>query len=102
MCPGYSDPSFAVREASMTAIAQAAIVGAGPYGLSIAAHLSARGLRPIVFGRSMSSWREGMPRGMRLKSEGFASSLSDPAGEFTPQAFCEAGHPAFADITFPN
>ncbi len=85
----------------MTAIAQAAIVGAGPYGLSIAAHLSARGLRPVVFGRSMSSWREGMPRGMRLKSEGFASSLSDPAGEFTLKAFCEAEHRAYADINFP-
>jgi thioredoxin reductase len=85
----------------MTAIAQVAIVGAGPYGLSIAAHLSARGLRPVVFGRSMSSWREGMPRGMRLKSEGFASSLSDPAGEFTLKAFCEAEHRAYADINFP-
>src|ERR1700738_1611231 len=85
----------------MTAIAQVAIVGAGPYGLSIGAHLNARVLRPAVFGRSRSSWRDGMPRGMRLKSEGFASSLSDPAGEFTLKAFCEAEHRAYADINFP-
>src|ERR1700738_4821415 len=86
----------------MTAIAQVAIVGAGPYGLSIGAHLNARVLRPAVFGRSMSSWREGMPRGMRLKSEGFASSLSDPAGEFTLKAFCEAERRPYADINHPT
>jgi cation diffusion facilitator CzcD-associated flavoprotein CzcO len=71
----------------MSAIAQAAIIGAGPYGLSIAAHLNACGVRPQVFGRPMSGWRDGMPRGMRLKSDGFASSLSNPSGEFTLKAF---------------
>jgi hypothetical protein len=54
-----------------------AIVGAGPYGLSAAAHLA--GLDVRVFGRKMSFWREHMPRGMFLRSPRAASSLSSPA-----------------------
>jgi cation diffusion facilitator CzcD-associated flavoprotein CzcO len=60
-----------------------AIVGAGPYGLSIAAHLRAAGVPFRIFGRPMSSWKDHMPRGMFLKSEGFASDLYDPHGSFT-------------------
>jgi cation diffusion facilitator CzcD-associated flavoprotein CzcO len=59
------------------------IVGAGPYGLSIAAHLRAFGVPFRIFGRPMSSWKDRMPRGMFLKSEGFASDLYDPHGSFT-------------------
>jgi len=55
-----------------------AIVGAGPYGLSIAAHLSRLGTNYRVFGKPMETWRSHMPRGMLLKSDGFASSLSAP------------------------
>jgi hypothetical protein len=54
-----------------------AIVGAGPYGLSAAAHLA--GLDVRVFGRKMSFWRRHMPRGMFLRSPRAASSLSSPA-----------------------
>ncbi|MFI4994848.1 MAG: NAD(P)-binding domain-containing protein [Hyphomicrobiales bacterium] len=85
----------------MTTIAEVAIVGAGPYGLSIAAHLSARGLKPLIFGSPMKSWRDAMPRGMRLKSEGFASSLSDPDGRLTLKAFCESEKLPYADINLP-
>ena len=60
-----------------------AIVGAGPYGLSIAAHLRRRGVPFRIFGTSMQTWRYQMPAGMCLKSEGFASNLSDPEGSFT-------------------
>jgi len=59
----------------------AAVIGAGPYGLATAAHLDARGVTTQVFGRPMSSWLERMPRGMFLKSEGFASSIGDPGDE---------------------
>ena len=51
------------------------VVGAGPYGLSIAAHLRARGSRVRVFGEPMGSWRHNMPAGMFLKSTPSASSL---------------------------
>jgi len=66
-----------------------AIIGAGPYGLSIAAHLKALGVNFRIFGKPMSFWREHMPKGMHLKSEGFASSLYDPGSTFTLEAYCK-------------
>ena len=33
------------------------VVGAGPYGLSIASHAAAAGLSLRVLGRPMASWR---------------------------------------------
>lgn len=78
-----------------------AIVGAGPYGLSVAAHLRAAGVSFRQFGQPMHLWREQMPRGMYLKSQGFASNLSDPDGTHTLAAFCQsAGHP-YADYGLP-
>jgi cation diffusion facilitator CzcD-associated flavoprotein CzcO len=54
-----------------------AIVGAGPYGLSVAAHLGALGVDYRIFGKPMQLWREHMPPGMRLKSDGASSDLVD-------------------------
>ena len=54
------------------------VVGAGPYGLSTAAHLLGKGLQTVVFGRPLSLWRENMPEGMFLRSYWWASNLSDP------------------------
>jgi hypothetical protein len=65
-----------------------AIVGAGPYGLSIGAHLRSCGVSFRVFGRPMDSWRDHMPKGMMLKSDGFASNLYAPGGELTLENFC--------------
>jgi lysine/ornithine N-monooxygenase len=65
------------------------IVGAGPYGLSIGAHLNALGVRFRIFGTPMQTWKEHMPRGMLLKSDGFASNLSDPESSFTLEKYCE-------------
>ncbi|MGD0375620.1 MAG: NAD(P)/FAD-dependent oxidoreductase [Streptosporangiaceae bacterium] len=56
----------------------AVIVGAGPYGLSIASHLQARGVPVRIFGEVMGSWRNQMPAGMCLKSTPWASSLGAP------------------------
>jgi FAD-dependent urate hydroxylase len=71
-----------------------AVIGAGPYGLSAAAHLRAAGVSYRQFGLPMHLWREAMPRGMYLKSQGFASNLSDPARSHTLEAFCrKTGHP---------
>jgi hypothetical protein len=58
-----------------------AIIGAGPYGLAAAAHL--RPARPVVFGRTMSFWRENMPSGMWLRSPRSASNISAPGGAFS-------------------
>jgi cation diffusion facilitator CzcD-associated flavoprotein CzcO len=74
----------------MTDSIDVVIVGAGPYGLSVAAHLRAAGVRYRQFGVPMNLWRTAMPRGMYLKSQGFASNLSDPDGAKTLEAFCAA------------
>ncbi|ANW18410.1 NAD(P)-binding domain-containing protein [Streptomyces clavuligerus] len=66
-----------------------AVIGAGPYGLSIAAHAAAAGLSVKVFGRAMASWRDHMPEGMFLKSEPWSSNLSDPYGVHTLRHFSE-------------
>jgi thioredoxin reductase len=64
------------------------IVGAGPYGLSIAAHLRAGGAPFALFGTPLESWRRFMPKGMVLKSERFASNLWDPGRHFTLERYC--------------
>jgi cation diffusion facilitator CzcD-associated flavoprotein CzcO len=78
-----------------------AIVGAGPYGLSIAAHLRAHGIRHKVIGKPMEFWISRMPDGMQLKSEGFASSLYDPKGDLTLRDFCMTERIPYADIGTP-
>ncbi len=67
-----------------------AIVGAGPYGLSLAAHLRAAEVPFRQFGKPMAMWQEHMPRGMLLKSPGFASTLSSPDRKHTLEAYCAA------------
>ena len=77
------------------------IIGAGPYGLSLAAHLRAAGRDLRIFGAPMRFWSKHMPRGMCLKSEGFASNLYDPGYKFPLRAFCfEQGIP-YRDIGLP-
>lgn len=68
-----------------------AIVGAGPYGLSAAAHLgAANGLKVRVFGEPMSFWERHMPQGMFLRSPLVATNLSDPNNVLTLGAFASA------------
>ena len=74
----------------MSASVNVAIVGAGPYGLSIAAHLRGQGIDHRIFGEPMQMWRDHMPPGMFLKSDGKASDLAAPEGDFTLEQFCAA------------
>jgi cation diffusion facilitator CzcD-associated flavoprotein CzcO len=78
-----------------------AIIGAGPYGLSIAAHLSKAKVNFRVFGTPMQSWRQQMPKGMLLKSDGFASSLYDPESAFTLRHYCAENNLPYADVGIP-
>jgi thioredoxin reductase len=78
-----------------------AIIGAGPYGLSIAAHFRRRGIPFRIFGRPMDSWLAHMPKGMMLKSDGFASSIYDPDGEFTLKHFCAERGVEYSDTAIP-
>src|SRR5947207_1588148 len=66
------------KSRSSQADSPVAVVGAGPHGLSAAAHVRHGGLEPIVFGDPMAFWRDQMPAGMLLRSSPRASSIADP------------------------
>jgi FAD-dependent urate hydroxylase len=85
----------------MSDAVEVAIVGAGPYGLSLAAHLRQAGVSVRQFGLPMQLWRDFMPEGMFLKSQGFASNLSSPGGTHTLEAFCHATGRPYADYGLP-
>lgn len=84
-------------------VTEVAIIGAGPYGLSLAAHLRAAGVRFRIFGRPMQTWRT-MPAGMFLKSFGFATTVYTPDGRddfvtYSRERNLEANEPcAIADF----
>jgi cation diffusion facilitator CzcD-associated flavoprotein CzcO len=80
---------------------EVAIIGAGPYGLSLAAHLRARGIDHRIFGRPMDTWTSHMPKNMTLKSEGFASNLSAPPADSTIKAYFQQKNIPYADQTIP-
>jgi FAD-dependent urate hydroxylase len=66
-----------------------AVVGAGPFGLSVAAHLRGRKVR--TFGPEMETWRTCMPPEMLLRSAWEETSISAPDGagtldEWLPEA----------------
>ena len=77
------------------------ILGSGPYGLSIAAHLNQLKVPYRIFGRPMQNWQTHMPKGMFLKSDGFASNLYDPDGAFTLRHYCAETNQAYADVGIP-
>ena len=54
-----------------------AVVGAGPFGLSVAAHASRRG-SARMFGEPMRTWRTLMPPDMLLRSDWDHTNLSAP------------------------
>lgn len=45
----------------MSTVPEVAIIGAGPYGLSAAAHLRAAGVKATIFGHTMGFWERQMP-----------------------------------------
>ena len=58
------------------------IIGAGPYGLSVAAHLRSMNKPVYIFGKPMEFWHK-MPEKMYLKSFWSAASLSAPNGKYS-------------------
>jgi hypothetical protein len=65
---------------------EVAVVGAGPYGLSAAAHLRRAGVETRVFGSPMAFWRS-MPEGMLLRSNWPASCIAELDGELSLDAY---------------
>jgi cation diffusion facilitator CzcD-associated flavoprotein CzcO len=78
-----------------------AIVGAGPYGLSLAAHLARHRVGFRIFGEPMQFWSAHMPKGMHLKSDGFASDLFDADRSFTLKQFCAQEGLPYRDTALP-
>jgi lysine/ornithine N-monooxygenase len=70
-----------------------AIVGAGPYGLSLAAHLAARNIEHRIFGAPMQFWSQiaGAGGERYLKSYCFGTNISTPKSGYS-----------FADYSAPR
>ena len=54
-------------QTASTSSCEVAIIGTGPYGLSVAAHLRDTGVKFRIFGKPMDLWRNHMPKSMMLK-----------------------------------
>jgi cation diffusion facilitator CzcD-associated flavoprotein CzcO len=80
---------------------EAVIVGAGAFGVSISAHLSALGIDHIIVGRPMDTWRAHMPDGMLMKSEPYASTIASPDGKYTVAAYCASHGLDYVDRVGP-
>jgi len=78
-----------------------AIVGAGPYGLSLAAHLRAAGVDFRIFGKPMENWRNFMPPGMMLKSQPWSSDIYDPSSALPLRQYCAEAGIAYHDSLMP-
>src|SRR5690348_4622484 len=78
-----------------------AIIGAGPYGLALSAYLRELRVEHRIFGVPMDSWWTKMPKGMQLKSHGFASNLYDPHGAYTLKRFCNSNQLTYDDYAVP-
>lgn len=70
------------------ALTRLLIVGAGPYGLALAAYAKRRGLDTAIVGEPMGFWKHGMPPGMLLRSD--ASWHLDAQDRDTFEAFLRA------------
>jgi cation diffusion facilitator CzcD-associated flavoprotein CzcO len=86
---------------SAVSVPKVCVIGAGPYGVAVAAHLRYAGIETRAFGAPMRRWFEQMPLTNFLKSEGCASSLPDPSGLLTLPAFCHEQHLAYSGYGDP-
>jgi thioredoxin reductase len=64
------------------------VIGAGPFGLSISAHLRGLGVEHAVVGRPMDTWKTHCPPGMKLRSEPYGSDMASPQSGHDVEAFC--------------
>lgn len=94
----WSDLDMAVKDPQLASTAprmlssrcDIAIIGAGPYGLSVAAALRSRGLKYRIFGEPMEFWLKQMPSGMMLRSRQGASNIGDQSQQLRLTDFAAA------------
>jgi len=72
------------------------IIGAGPFGLAVAAQASHLGIEHLVVGRPMEFWRKNMPAGMYLRSA--CDWHLDPLNIHTIDKFLEERRQTAADV----
>jgi len=72
----------------MSVSTEVTIIGAGPYGLSMAAYMRGHGIDFRIIGSPMHTWRTHMPKGMFLKSAGLSATMFDPEGLFSLKQYC--------------
>ena len=90
--------------ASFTQGNEIVVVGAGPYGLSLAAHLREQELPFRIFGKAMQTWSTQMPEGMFLRSGLKDSCLSAAGASFSLGDYIAAGgrNPSSARIALAD
>lgn len=72
------------------------IIGAGPFGLALAAYATHLGIEHLIVGQPMEFWKRNMPQGMYLRS---ASDWHlDPLGVHTIEQFSQMQHLTVADV----
>jgi lysine/ornithine N-monooxygenase len=76
-----------------------AIIGSGPYGISLAAHAQETGLDYKLFGYPMDFWQNKMPPEMFIRTKLNFLGLSDPHDRFTLEAYQQEKH---LNINYPT
>ena len=72
------------------------IIGAGPFGLALAADARHRGIDHLVVGKPMEFWKRNMPDGMYLRSD--CDWHLDPNGEHTIERYLATRGQTPADV----
>ena len=72
------------------------IIGAGPFGLAIAAQAAHAGIEYLIVGKPMEFWRKNMPQGMYLRSA--CDWHLDPTGVHTIEKFLESQGKTSRDV----
>ena len=72
------------------------IIGAGPFGMAIAAQATHDRIEHVVAGKAMEFWRKNMPKGMFLRSA--CDWHLDPQNVHTIEAYLQTQNKTFADV----
>ena len=76
------------------------IIGAGPFGLALAAQASHLGIKHLMAGKPMEFWLKHMPRGMYLRSA--CDWHLDPQNIHTIESFLESRGQTPRDVEPPK